>query len=411
MTSMNSCWFVRSVTLTLAVLGMLSPVFADVLTLSDSVIYGKVSRMGPKTIQFLSGCTSDSLKEFPVDMVRRVEINGSCLPTPPKPFSAGGALCGSSKLLYRVEFTDSRPPAYASRVEFAESRIHYTNVDGTQVNHENLNVVRTINRQLFCDSAIPLDIAPPASVCTEPVQWAVNFGYEPVMGNQIFTRGFSFYLIDDDGKPIATSDNISSTVASGFRIALTWWTSAIYDRRATLPAAARIAVEKMVSHSQTGDYILLTPPQVVQKSCPDGATFIVRYVTKSNALFPDSASASVTAARAEVKGRTLLINGFDFPCWGADPKHILALPSNPAAKAECFNLVPIMTHELGHAFGLAGHRDDGNAPSVMDSVLRVEALYPTPADAESITTILLQPIQGMPPGRLDADGMGVILKK
>ncbi|NYH24233.1 hypothetical protein [Paraburkholderia bryophila] len=387
-----------------------TPASADTLTLADSVVYGRVSRMGPKSIQFMNGCMKDSVKEFPVDSIRRIEINGSCLPKPPKPYSAGGALCDKSKLLYRVEFNDSRPPAYASQVEFANARVHFVDPDGLQVHHDNLKKVAAISRQLVCDSAIPAQEKQPPSVCTEPVQWAVNFSYEPVMGNRIFTQGFSFYLVDDDGHPIATGDEISDTVRKSFQIALTWWTSAIYDRKATLSPDARAAIEKMVSHSESGGYVLLTPPQVIQKGCPDGATFVVRYAKKSDAPFRDASDGSIKAARAEVEGRTLLVNGVDYPCWKAEPKKVIALPPDTMSKSECFNLVPVMTHELGHAFGLEGHKDDPNAPSVMDSVIRMEAPYPTAADADSLVTVLTKPIQGMLPGRIDADGRGVRLK-
>ena len=100
------------------------------------------------------------------------------------------------------------------------------------------------------------------------------------------------------------------------------------------------------------------------------------------------------------------MNGFDYKCWKADYKRAVYLDLQPLGTG-CINLVPIMIHEVGHAFGLTGHHDDPDHPSVMDSVIRDNQAYPTDADAEELVSVLLQPIQGSEPGRLDADGLGV----
>ena len=95
-----------------------------------------------------------------------------------------------------------------------------------------------------------------------------------------------------------------------------------------------------------------------------------------------------------------------YKCWKADYKRAVYLDPDQSG-AECVNLVPILIRELGHAFGLAGHHDDPNRPSVMDSVIRDTQAVPTDAHADELMVILLQPIQGTAPGRMDADGLGV----
>jgi len=42
----------------------------------------------------------------------------------------------------------------------------------------------------------------------------------------------------------------------------------------------------------------------------------------------------------------------------------------------------------------------------MDSIIRDQVAVPTVSDADDLIAILSQPIQGAPPGRIDADGPG-----
>jgi hypothetical protein len=102
-----------------------------------------------------------------------------------------------------------------------------------------------------------------------------------------------------------------------------------------------------------------------------------------------------------------LINGYTYRCWKADFRHAVFLDPDPVTSTSCYNLVPILAHELGHAFGLAGHRDDLAKPLIMDSIIRDQVAVPTVSDADDLIAILSQPIQGAPPGRIDADGPGV----
>ncbi len=46
------------------------------------------------------------------------------------------------------------------------------------------------------------------------------------------------------------------------------------------------------------------------------------------------------------------INGYTYRCWKADFRHAVFLDPDPVTSTSCYNLVPILAHELGHAFGL-----------------------------------------------------------
>ena len=274
--------------------------------------------------------------------------------------------------------------------------------------HGPLDRVDQITKRLMCPDELPA-IAPTAGFCIEPKQWAAHFSYDPVFGNRILTQGVSFYLEDDDGAPIPVDDPHSEVVRASFRTALMRWMSALFDKSKTLPPALHDPLEKMASHSQHG-YVLFTPPQVIQLGCKDTATFIVRYITKTDVLLRVPGTGHPKAARAQVAGRTIFVNGADYKCWKSDYKTVIYLNPPNAPGGDCLNLVPILTHELGHAFGLIGHHDDISHPSIMDSVIQDSQAIPSPADIDDLAAIMMQPLEGTAPGRLDADGLGVEIK-
>jgi hypothetical protein len=381
------------------------PVHADTLVLADSLLYGKLIRFGTDYVLFAPGCGAAQPQSFETAKVQRVEVNSSCLPSPPHPYSAGGEICKQPRALYEVALKSPDVTVAATQVQVAEGRIHFVGSDGTQVFHGPLARVASLTRRLYCADEIPTPV-PLDGFCIEARQWAVNFGLEPVFGNKIFTRGFSIYLEHEDGSAMADDEPMAETIRLAFQTAVTLWTNAVYERRDVLPKDRQKALDPMISHSASG-YTLLVAPQVVRSGCPDVATFVVRYISTSDTPMRVIGQSKPKAARAEVEGRTLLINGFDYRCWKADFHHVVFLPSDPRTGIQCYNLATVLEHELGHAFGLAGHRDDPANPSIMDSIISDEVAVPTNADADDLIAILLQPVNGLPPGRLDADGPGV----
>jgi hypothetical protein len=384
-----------------------SPALADALVTSESTVYGKVLAVRASGVDFAPAC-GPAHSVFPRDQVRQIEFNGSCKPAPIRPMSGGVGLCDNAQSLFETQLSDGTK-LDAADVQVDQGRVHIRSADGLTQWHGDRSRVRTIVRRLVCRDAV-VQAGDLKGFCREQVQFAVNFGPEPVFGNRILTRGLSFFLEDEAGKPVSVDNPVGAVIREAFGTAMTEWMGALQDRSAALPPEGRTALAGMISTS-SGGYRLLTPPQVVQVGCPDTASFIIRYAFRNPSIL--IVDGDTKAARAEVKGRTIWINGASYGCWRATARTEIHLNetagSDPAG--HCYNLVPILAHELGHAFGLTGHRDLSSVASIMDSQIREAALRPTPADADDLIKVLLSPIAGAPAGRLDADGLGVDLAR
>ena len=131
--------------------------------------------------------------------------------------------------------------------------------------------------------------------------------------------------------------------------------------------------------------MLLTPPQVVALKCPQSATFVVRVYGSHDGPFAPDKERKV--AYAGKPGRTLVLNFADYPCWS---QGYFKFVYDVATK--CINIDPILTHELGHAFGL----DHVAEPtSIMTPYIQVTA--PSEADVDRLAAKLLESIQGGTP--------------
>ena len=358
--------------------------------------------MGPTTVRFAPEC-GKSIVEFPRSEVRRAERNEACRPKPITPYSAGGGLCTDTPLeLYEVRLKRPNQTIFAAEVALADGRLHIRTPSGLETMHGPDKRFVSATRGLFCRTTLPPE-TPLKGFCTETTARAINFGTDPVFENQILTRGISFYLEDDRGHAIAPDDERGAIVREAFGNAITQWMSALQDLGPRLPAGASSQLGGMIASTPNG-YAVLTPPQVVRLGCPDTAMFMVRYLSQDTR--PVTVGGVIKAARAQVAGRTIYLNGVTYPCWRASLKAEVLVPSEVPGGATCMNLTPVFVHELGHAFGLAGHRDSGDA-SIMDSVISPDRVWPTPEDGLALTSILLQPVTGTAAGRLDADGMGV----
>lgn len=380
----------------------IQPAAADTLELRDRLVFGKLIAIQSDGVRFAPACGAEQI--FEVSDIKQIERNGSCKPKPIRPYSAGGALCASAPLaLVELRLRSPKQVLLVSEASLANGRLHVRSADGLMAYHGPATRFAAMAKGLHCREGL----APTpkiAGFCVENVPWAVNFGPEPVFDNRILTRGLSFYLEDDFAMPIAPDDPRSIQVRDAFGNALAQWMGALQDLGSELPAPAHVVVESMISRSANG-YTLMTPPQVVRVGCRDSASFVVRYVGRS--AVPMTVNGHVKAARAQVEGRTMWINGVTYPCWRAALTGELYFAKTAMDEAQCLNLTPILVHELGHAFGLAGHRDDPAAPSIMDSVVQPAVTRPTKTDAQALTAILLAAVTGAPPGRLDDDGPGV----
>lgn len=380
------------------------PASADTLVLSDRLVFGRLIAVGSADIRFAPDCGAEQL--FPRGDVKRVERNDACRPKPIRPYSAGGQICPTAPLtLYEVQLKSPNERILVSDAILANGRLHLRSVDGLTAYHGPDGRFVGLTRGQYCREGIA-ETPPIPDFCTEAVPWAANYGPEPVFDNRILTRGVSFYLEDEHGRPIAPDDPRSIEIRNGFGNAVMQWIGALRDLGPDLPPAARPAIGGMESRSTNG-YVLLIPPQVVRVGCPDTASFVVRYLTSDAG--PLTVDGQIKAARAQVEGRTVWINGATYPCWRAALTGELFFPQENEGGPRCVNLTPILLHELGHAFGLTGHKDDPAHPSIMNSTIDPGLTGPKREDALALAHVLLTTITGAPAGRLDADGSGVAI--
>ena len=380
-----------------------SPAQADTLVLQDGLVFGKLKGIGSNSVTFAPACQAERV--YAKAEIKRIERNVACTPRPITPYSAGGEICSGAPIeLFEVVLKEPRQTIRASDVAVTGNRIHVRSADGLMLIHGPLSRLVSITRGLFCRSS-DTNIPAVPGFCEEAVQHAVNFGLEPVFSNQILTRGLSFYFEEADGRPAPVSDPRGAVVREAFGTAITNWMGALQDLGPRLPQDLRAGLTGMISTS--AHYTLLTPPQVVQVGCRDTAMFVVRWISGNAA--PMTIGGNVKAARAQVEGRTIWLNGKTYPCWRSSLTGALKLDERSGGN-ECFNLVPVLIHEVGHALGLAGHADRHDHPSIMDSVISDAVTRPTGDDALDLAAVLAAHIQGAPAGRLDADGAGVEIR-
>lgn len=221
-------------------------------------------------------------------------------------------------------------------------------------------------------------------VCFEPRQWAVAYTGNPVSRNELFTKGFTVYVagLGEPGSGVVD-------VRQSFGHALTMWMSALLRIRAELEPELKTFVEQSFQCG-AGGACLLTPPQVVRRYCQPTAMFLLRWVERKGDGFGQDEQAVL--AKAQVEGRTLLINA-------ADHRFDVRLGGPPRLGGERYNLISILTHELGHAFGLPDWYD--GQPSIMSASVRGMSEEPTNDDARRLAQVLLREIKGSPPGEIN----------
>jgi len=375
-----------SVTVCLLVTGYAN---ADVLVERDSTIFGKITEISNTNVLIARGCDNRNVRSVPKERVRYYQFDESCqphgftLPTSPLQF------CAQPKQnVTKVFFRGQREAVYATEVSLTDGkliRLILANNAGSLQGPR--NKLRSLVPASVCPDSIPKTFTWPKEYCHEPFKMAVNFNLKPVYNNKIFTRGFSFYL--DVVGPAAKES--PEEFARAFGAALTLWASKLLALRPKLPPELAVFVDSALARSKS--YTLFTPPQVVQVDCPENANMIVMlYNVRRPDLFP---SRSGYIAKAQLEGRTILLNGVDF-------QFRTDLDTRSFLKNGQLNLTTIFAHELGHCFGMSDI-DGVDTLSIMnsDDIASDKAGSPTDYDGLEFVRMLERSVSGAKPGEFN----------
>ena len=327
-----------------------------------------------------------------------IELGGACDGPPDRTSQPIANRCAADGFqVFAIVFKNSALPVHAENAAMTRNFVlHLDLLDPWHQAHGTIDDVRQIAKVMACRDDLKRDVSLPPSYCSEPRQVAVAFDYKTPLSNRILTNGFSFYIRVSGTKPDHFDlDAFRREVKSAFQNGISLWISALHDRQSMLTEPIKRFLDTRISRSATG-YTMLLPPQVIELACPQVATFVVDLSFGNRDLFPRP---PLVLAKAQTEGRTIAFNVFDVKCFRTE----FRFDANKRLRFElpggCLNLVPIMTHELGHAFGI-NHIDDPTRHALMDKRFSRDALTPTDGDVLQLIAVLSRSIEGDSPGQI-----------
>jgi len=354
----------------------------------------------PEEVRIKAGCSSPRVERLADGVV--IPIATICDPSTWKTVSSPTVACkGRTIDVLGVRFRGSEVIVVAESLTLTERYFHVRLLTSLEDAHGPLAQVDEVSRIHWCTdeaSATTAQVVLPPDSCREARQFAAAFDYRTPLSNRILTNGFSFY-VRMAGEPPAHFDvpGASDDLRSSFGTALTIWMSALQDNDDLLTPAVRAFVAGR-TYKSTGGYSMLLPPQVVRLSCPHAATFIVEFNFGAGDTFPTTLG-TLMLARARLEGRTIALNLRDVDCFRNmlrfDNSKRLALRDD-----RCVNLLPVLTHELGHAFGM-DHIPESAGTALMNSQLSERGTVPTRLDVAAFVATLARSITGAAPGALE----------
>lgn len=354
----------------------------------------------PEEVRIEVGCPSPLLERLTDGIV--IPIATICDPKTWKFVQSPTVACkGRTMDVLGVRFQGSDAIVVAEALTLTERYFHVRLLTSLEDAHGPLAQVEEVSRMRWCTdqgSATTAQVVLPQDSCREARQFAAAFDYRAPLSNRILTNGFSFF-VRMAGEPPAHFDaqGALDDLRSSFGTALTIWMSALQENDDLLTPAVRAFLAAR-TYKSPGGYSMLLPPQVVRLSCPHAATFIVEFNFGAGDTFPTTLG-TLMLARARLEGRTIALNLRDVDCFKTmlrfDSSKRLALRDD-----RCVNLLPVLTHELGHAFGM-DHILESSGTALMNSRLSESGTVPTRLDVATFVATLERSITGAAPGALE----------